>query len=139
MNNDFQNDRQDPLLDAVVGEESWRELSATVKDAALNKFSAHHCRRRAQIWLAQAALVALVASAVVWWPRTHSTPSRLPNTGNQPAPKIAATLPETVSQTPATANVDPKPASGGNVHYSSESDLLALFPQGSCTIAEVNG
>jgi hypothetical protein len=131
MKNEPEPNRDDALLDAVLGGETWPELTAAAKNAALAEFHAVQRRRRVRSWLAQAAALVLLAAGVAWWPRA-ATPKATDLAVSRPA-KAATDIPPSSATAPATKTVSTGP------HYISEAELLALFPKGSCTIAEVNG
>ncbi|HTB62415.1 MAG TPA: hypothetical protein VK737_02405 [Opitutales bacterium] len=135
MKNEPEPNRDDALLDAVLGGDTWPELNAAAKNAALAEFHVVQRRRRVRIWLAQAAAIMLLAAGVAWWPHATTTaPAPKPTTfATNNMTKQATAIP-TQTATALTA----KPVATGP-HYISEAEMLALFPQGSCTIAEVNG
>jgi hypothetical protein len=128
---------RDALLDAVLGDEDWQALRASTRAAALAAFRARHRRQRLGQWGALAAGVALALGATWAWmqpalaPLRPEPPAQLARVTPAPAPAIpAAPLPAPES-TPSTAN--------SSVRYISEEQLLAMFPPGSCVIAEING
>lgn len=158
MNKNFDLDREDALLDAVLGGDAWSETAAAGKRAALAEFHARQRQHKVRQWLAQAAAGLLLAAGVMWWPRAEKVASPAPV---QVAGTTQPTLPEAIgpriiaTQTPAAADLAvagtmalpgepekaaaPAAAPDEGPQYISEEELLAMFPQGSCTIAEVNG
>jgi len=148
MNNDSDQNSRDSLLDAILRADAWEPASAAAKAAALRELAA--LRRRRQ-WLATAtvALAACLTAAVIW-PTLPSSPhleSRISNLASSPPNSALLTphsaLPSTLSSSqPETQNskletsasADPAP-----VRHITEAQMLALFPKGSCLIAEING
>ena len=80
-------------------------------------------KRRFRLWLGQAACTAALFAAVVWWLDLLPQPSR-PGQTNAAAAR----------QKPETPR-----ASVTATHFISEQEMLALFPAGSCVVAEING
>ena len=156
MNKKFDSDREDALLDAILGGEAWLEAEVAGRRAALAEFRARQRRRKVRLWLAQAAAVLLLAAGVFGWPKLAKVAPLAPvatvavNKPAMPASIGSKIMP--AANTPAAdlavvpANGLPvKPESGAAAapdkgpQYISEEELLAMFPKGSCTIAEVNG
>ncbi len=156
MNNKFDSDREDALLDAVLGGDAWVETEAAGKRAALVEFRARQRRRKVGQWLAQAAAVLLLADGVIWWPRaaTITPPAQVqtaeaakPTRSDASGPEIVAVQKAPTVNLGVTATAvspgEPKKAAAAEPdtgpQYISEEEMLAMFPKGSCTIAEVNG
>ena len=109
-------DQDDPMLDAVLRDESWQTNNAAFKAAVLGTFRAQrHVRRLARWTTGVLALVAVVAVGIHWL----GTPRNVSR-------QIAANVPAVPSRAP-------KP------HELTDAELLAAFPKGSCFIAEVDG
>ena len=104
---------EDALLDAVLRDDSWQEANAAGKAEALGVFQARQRLRRLTRWGGAAAALA-VAAAACW---IISRPDKTP-------PRVAIHI----------AGTRPKP-----ITYLTDSELLALFPPGSCFLAEVDG
>ena len=157
MKNNPDQNSPDPLLDAILRAESWEPVNAAAKAAALRELSVLRRRRH---WLSTAAvtLAAGLAAAVIW-PTLPSSPPQL----QTPSPKIETAssnqhsaisnpLPssvaspsssqlETPNSKPETSSpaVAASPLPPAPVRHITEAQLLALFPKGSCLIAEING
>lgn len=115
MNNVREPNDIDALLDAVLADDDWGALSVRLKREALVTIGEARRRRRVRRWIGRAACVALLAGAV-WWMR-----------GPAPDRGLAADTPG-----------QPAPA-GARDPFVSEDEMLAMFPAGSCVIAEVDG
>ena len=106
----------DGLLNAVLADDDWRALNSSLKRDALAAVGAarrtRHWRRR----LGQAACAAMVLVAASWWLRS-APPGHAPLTA--------------MSAQPASP--------GAGDPFISEAEMLAMFPAGSCVVAEVNG
>jgi len=105
-----------PLIDAVLHDESWQTASATLKAEALKTFRTRQRVRRLARWSIGAAAMIVAADITVHW---FAKPGRL-----------------------ATRNVHqtvqvPMPTNGPA--QLTDEQLLASFPKGSCFLAEVNG
>jgi hypothetical protein len=108
--------REGHLLDAVLRDERWQAASAAFKAQALAAFRARQRVRwltRSAGWLV--AVAALVVAGLHWL--------------NRSAPP-----PQPVAVPPAEAR-----SNSGLPRYLSDQELLALFPKGSCFLAEVDG
>src|SRR6185436_852521 len=104
----------DKLLDAVLADDEWHALQCAVREQGLLALEARRRRRRWRIGLSQAACAAIVVlAAVSAW---HS--NRLPH---PPGIQVASTAPVT------------------SASFISEEEMLAMFPKGSCIVAEVDG
>ena len=98
------------LIDAVLGDEAWH---SSLKAETLRAF---HARQRARqwTWLASNALLGLLTvTGVLWWM-------------NASAPSEQALI------TPVVAPMD-------QIVLADDTQLLALFPPGTCFLAEIDG
>jgi len=84
-------------------------------------------KRRFRHWLGQAACTAALFAAVVWW------------LGVFPQPVISPERPRQTKTAAATQKTETLRASVTAAHFISEQEMLALFPAGSCVVAEING
>lgn len=109
-------DGDEALLNAALGDEDWQALSNSVKLKALAVMGAERRKRRVRGWLGSAACAAALLIGVGWWLRP-SLPSTV-DVARRPT-----------SSAPAAAEVQ----------FISEQQMLALFPAGSCVLAEVDG
>lgn len=106
----------DGLLNAVLADDEWRILNSALKNEALAAIGAARRRRRLLFRMGQAACAAALLMGAGWW--------LLP-----PAPGHRS-----------VATVSGQPASPGTgKQFVSEEEMLAMFPAGSCIVAEVNG
>ena len=108
---------EDALLEAVLRDDSWQAANAASKAEALGVFQA---RQRVRRWTRRggglAALAVVVACAAHWLAGPSAPPPQL-LVVNPPAPPVQ---PE-------------------KSLYLTDAELLALFPEGSCFLAEVDG
>jgi hypothetical protein len=110
--------REDTLLEAVLRDDGWEAANAAAKAAALGVFQARQRRRRVTRWAGVlAALSVAAAFAIHWLTGTAAPPPRL----------LALKLPA------------PPPAKPEKPICLTDAELLALFPPGSCFLAEVDG
>jgi len=116
MKNVRESDGNEALLNAALGDEDWHALSASVKRKALAVMGAERRKRRLRLWMGQAACAAVLLVGVGWWLRP-SLPS-------------AAGV--------ARRSISSAPAAGGD-QFITEQQMLAMFPSGSCVLAEVDG
>ena len=107
---------EDALLEAVLRDDAWQAAAAAGKAAALGVFQARQRLRRITRWGATLVMLALVAAVTYWTTR--------------PSPKLPS------RQTAKASEGTPKPASS---KYLTDGELVALFPPGSCFLAEVDG
>jgi hypothetical protein len=99
------------LLDGVLADDGWQALNAEVKARALGAFRAHRRQRRLLAWGGSAvAACALAVTGLNFVLRPYEA-----------APASVASKPKT------------RPS------YLTEEQLMAYFPPGSCTIAEIDG
>jgi hypothetical protein len=104
-----------PVLEAAIADETFSSFAASLQQAGIRAVRHHRHIRQVQIALAQ--LTCVVGLATLFW-FTRSEPQQLAHV----APVIA----------PATHGA-------ASAHYISEAQMLAMFPNGSCALAEVNG
>jgi len=113
-NRDFEG--YDPLLNAVLGDESWQTANAAVKAAALGAFQARQRARRAMQWTGcVVALAVAIACGAHWLSRSVKPPQQI-------AAKPADAPREPLTQRSLT-----------------DAELVASFPEGSCFLAEIDG
>jgi hypothetical protein len=104
------------LLEGVLADEDWQALNLALKQDALAVLGA---RKRQRRWFGQAATLGAIAlgfAVVVWSSRRPGQDMVL-----KPGPSSSA----------ATA--------GPMAQFISEQEMLALFPAGSCVLAEIDG
>jgi hypothetical protein len=107
--------REDALLEAVLRDEGWEAANALSKAEALGIFHAGQRFRRATRWVGGIVALAVAAAFAAHW--SAVSPPRL----------LALKPPE------------PLPAKPEKPIYLTDGELLALFPEGSCFLAEVDG
>ena len=106
----------DMLLNAVLADEAWHALNSSLKREALAAIGAQRRRHRLQLWTGGVACAALLLIGVGWWLRPAApSPAPVARTSGQPA------------------------SPGAELQFISEEEMLAMFPPGSCVVAEVNG
>ncbi len=111
-------DGEDALLEAVLRDDSWQAASAAGKAEALGVFQA---RQRVRRWTRRGgglAALAVVAACAAHWLSGPAAPS---------------------GRWLAMGRSAPPPARPEKSIYLTDAGLLALFPQGSCFLAEVDG
>ncbi len=113
-----------PLLDAVLGDESWDALSASIRSEALHAIQRRKRNRAVRIAVLQVICLLGVLSAVLFWPGS-------PTHRDQPLLSVSK-----VSKTVLASNTSDKNLKS---HFISEDQMLAMFPPGSCVLAEING
>ena len=118
MNNRFKREGQGNLVRRVLADESWSAFDSQLRQAALQVFSAAKRRRHFVLLTAQAAAIFL-AAGVITLALTH-----------HPQPLSSPAL-------VAASNAQKPSASLANVI--TEQQMLAMFPPGSCLVAEING
>jgi len=106
----------DGLLNAVLADDEWHALNRSLKREALTAVGATRRRRRLLIWMAQAACATGLLVGTGWWLLP-------PAPGHGPVATISGQ-----STSPGTGK-----------QFVSEEEMLAMFPAGSCVVAEVNG
>ncbi len=104
----------DALLDAVLADDDWQALNSSLKRDALTTIGVARRRRRLRLWVGRTACAVVLLVGAGW--------GLLP----------LASLRPPVAATSASS-------SGPRVPFISEDEMLAMFPAGSCVIAEVNG
>ena len=109
--------REDRLLQAVLGGEAWQTDQATLKAQVLGVF---HARQRQRRLLRRAGvagcLLAALACVLHWASPPGSTPPRS-LAGNGPGPGTATK----------------------SVRFLTDQELLASFPPNTCFLAEIDG
>ena len=116
MKNVRESNDVDNLVDAVLADDDWHALNSSLKREALATIGAARRRRCLRLWTGRMACAAALLIGVVWWLRP-------PTPG--PAPVASS------------SGIPAAPAAG--IQYISEEEMLAMFPPGSCVVAEVNG
>jgi hypothetical protein len=116
MKNDCEPNDVDGLLNALLADDDWHALNGSLKREALAVMGAAKRRRRLRLWFGQAACVAALLVGAAWWLRP-------PTPGTAP-------VAETSGQ-PGSARAEEQ--------FISEEEMVAMFPTGSCVVAEVNG
>jgi hypothetical protein len=101
------------LLDAVLTDGDWHALNGSLKREALAAIGATRRRRRLRIRTGQAVCAAALLVGIGWWWRSPVSP-----------------------EVPM-AKASPQPGAGGQ--FISEAEMLAMFPSGSCVVAEIDG
>ena len=104
------------LLNAVLADDNWHALNSGLKRQALAAMAQARRRRRLRVQIGQAALVVMLLGSLAWWFR-------------QPDSRTIATVPAPDSPRPITHQE----------RFISEEEMLALFPPGSCVVAEIDG
>jgi hypothetical protein len=112
------------LLNAILGDQSWDAVSSSIRNETLQVFQRRRKERKVRIAMLQAFCLLGVLSSVVYWSVISARQTKTAN------------LPQHETQTAAIGD-------GGNAdlknHLISEAQMLAMFPPGSCLLAEVNG
>jgi len=108
----------DALLEAVLRDDGWQAANAAGKAEALGVFQSRLRMRRASRWAGALAALAVAAMCAARWLAVPAAPPR-----QLLAMKQAA---------PSTGNLKKS-------IYLADDELLALFPEGSCFLAEVDG
>lgn len=107
---------EDILLNTALAGDDWHTLNAGLKHRTLRAFRRRRLLRTSvRATLASAALIAFIGYA---WRVQHP-----------PMPPLTAALPQ------APAPVQPAPG----IPQLTDAQMLALFPKGSCAIAEIDG
>jgi len=118
MNNHFKNEEHGNLIHRALADEGWTAFDTQLRKDALRSFTASKRRRRIAFVATQAAAILFLAGALTWG-LAHS-PRPLP----APESAIAA---NTEKASPSFPNLI------------TEEQMLAMFPPGSCVLAEING
>ena len=106
------------MVNAALADGGWHSYEARLQNSALAAFSKAARRRRFFRSVAQVSSVFIVLAAAVWLsraPRSVRSSQTLAAAGGQSLP--AETLAHTIT----------------------EQEMLAMFPAGSCALAEING
>jgi hypothetical protein len=116
MKNDREPNEINGLLNVVLADDDWHALNCSLKREALAAIGAARRRRCLLLCIGQAACAAVLLVGAGWW-LFPATP------GNAP-------VPETSGRSVSARTEEP---------FISEEEMLAMFPPGSCVVAEVNG
>src|SRR3974390_1159597 len=116
MKNVRESDSDQALLNAALGDEDWQALSSSVKREALAVMGAERRKRRLRLWVGQAACLAALLLGIGWWLRAS------PPSNSEAARRPGSSGPAPVEH-----------------QFISEQQMLAMFPSGSCVLAEVDG
>ena len=116
----MKNDREpidvDELLNIVLSDNDWHALNCSLRYEALAAIGMARRRRRFMVWMRQAACAAALLIGAGWWLRSPA-PVNAPVVKTSTKPAVALTQEQFIS----------------------EEEMLAMFPRGSCLVAEVNG
>jgi hypothetical protein len=110
-------DNEDPLLEAILRDDDWQAANAAGKAEALRLFQTRRRIRCLTQWGGGLAGLAMLAVCAAHW------------LARPPAP-----IPVRVAQTAPAPPAPPEKSI-----YLTDGQLLALFPRGSCFLAEVDG
>ena len=110
-------DPEDALLEAVLRDDRWQAANAAGKAQALGVFCARQRLRSRTRWAGGLAALALAAACGAHWWAGSAPPA---------APRLADKAPA-------------RPVPAKKAVCLTDSQLLALFPEGSCFLAEVDG
>ena len=116
MKNPHEINDTDVLLDAVLADEHWHSLNGSLKREALAALGVARRKRALRSQMGQLVCATLLLAGAGWW--LHPA-----------APKR-----EPVAQRP-----EPSDAPAAGDRFLTEEAMLAMFPRGSCVVAEVNG
>jgi len=116
MKKDREPNDVDGLLNAVLTDDDWRALNFSLRREALAAVGAARRRRRLLLCLGQVACAAALLIGAGRW-LLPATPGNVP-------------VPETSGRSVSARTEGP---------FISEEEMLAMFPPGSCVVAEVNG
>jgi hypothetical protein len=108
------------MLDAVLTDERWQTVSEDLKHQALGALRHARQRRQLRMQISQAIFALILLGSLAWW--FHS-----------PASKSKSVVSQTADAIPPVSSA----ASQGP--FVSEEEMLAMFPPGSCVLAEVDG
>jgi len=111
-------ENQDALLEAVLRDDGWQAANAAGKAAALRVFQTRQRVRRLARWGGGAAALAVVAVCATHW--------------------LAGPVAESPRRLAVIQPQNP-PAQPEKSKYLTDGELIALFPPGSCFLAEVDG
>ena len=116
MKNDREPNEIDGLLNAVLADDDWHALNRSLKREALAAIGVARRRRCLLFRVGPAVCAAALLAGAGWW--------LLPPTpGHRPV---------------ATISGQPTSPDAGK-QFISEEEMLAMFPAGSCVVAEING
>jgi hypothetical protein len=116
MNPNLDRETEHALLDALLRDEAWEAANTPLRAGTLAAFRHRQRRRRlTRAFAGVLVLTAAIGAASHWRGRGVTTPSQ------------------------AASNRTVAPKTQTHLRYLSDSELLALFPKGSCVLAEVDG
>jgi hypothetical protein len=116
MNPNLDRKAERALLDAVLRDEEWEAANTPLRAGTLAAFRRRQRQRRlTRVFAGLLVLTAAIGAACHWRGRGVATPSQVASS--------RTVAPKTPSQP----------------RYLSDAELLALFPKGSCVLAEVDG
>jgi hypothetical protein len=106
------------ILDAVLTDEHWQTMSGELRHQALGALRQARRRRQVRAQIGQTIFAVALLGSTAWW--FHSPISK-------------TTLNENAAIEPQLA------VAKTSSRYISEEEMLAMFPRGSCVVAEVDG
>ncbi|SRR6266581_8485253 len=123
------------LVNTALADQSWEAYSAQLRNEGLARLRAKRLNRRL-ISYAQFAAILTISAVVLW---NFNGPRAVP--GSQPL-RAASSAPNS-SRADLHSNAlraeDSSRSSGNSTPYITEEEMLAMFPKGTCVVAEVNG
>ncbi|HVV00572.1 MAG TPA: hypothetical protein VHH88_04370 [Verrucomicrobiae bacterium] len=129
MNPDSDPGNPQQLLDEVLLDTEWREFASESESRALAAFRAHNRFRRVRAFALRCSITAVLLLAFLLL-RWESKPEATALNGKS----------SFTARKGSSSNADLRaPAVVKNGAYITESQMLALFPKGSCAVAEVDG
>jgi len=123
-------DNEDALLEAVLRDDAWHSANAAGKAGALRIFQARQRVRRWTRWGGGLAVLAVAAACAAHW--LAGPVAEAPRRLALKPPGAPPVKPEATAK--AEESVKPK----GTMNLTDD-ELIALFPPGSCFLAEVDG
>ncbi len=118
MNNRSDRSENHALIDGALADEAWSAFDSRLRHDALCSFAAAKNRRRTQSLALRICALLLLPIAVIFLTLRSDSTSKLTSVSNNNP-------------------LNPPPAAPRSVV--SEQEMLAMFPPGSCLIAEING
>ena len=118
---------EEALLNAVLGDESWQALNSRLKSQAMRVMCAANYKRRVGLRAGQTACAAALFVSVMWW------------LGLLPQRAIIQQGPHHVDVAETTQKAEAPLPLATAARFISEEEMLAMFPPGSCVVAEING
>jgi hypothetical protein len=134
------------LIQRALADENWNAFDTQLRANARQTFSAVKRRRRIAFVGAQAAAL-IVAGIAAWSLLQPRNTDELGSRGHQPAQNSAFKNPRAVMPAATGENsasqfarlADPEEPSVSPPKIITEEQMLAMFPAGSCLLAEING